>query len=64
MYLSPSNLAEESLRATELLLGKVVGRIVLHTPTQVMLKFTDGSRLFVDGAPAGIELSITGTSDD
>ena len=61
---SPSDLADESLRATKLLQGKVVGRIVRHTLTQVMLEVTDGSRLFVDSLPVGMELSIIGTGQE
>lgn len=54
------NLEEESVRATEMLAGKTVAFIRRHRPTEVLIEFTDGSRLFVDRADDGVELSITG----
>ena len=52
-------LQDESRRATELLRDKVVSRIMRHRPTEVGIEFTDGTRLFVDSAIEGVELSIT-----
>jgi hypothetical protein len=52
------SLADESERATALVAGKVVARVVRHREGEVLIEFTDGTRLFVDGA-AALELSIT-----
>jgi len=50
--------ADESLRASSLLGGRVVKRVVAHSPKSVMLEFTDGTRLFVNSG-SSVELSIT-----
>jgi hypothetical protein len=50
-------LEEEAERATALLLGKVVKRIVRHRDREVLIQFADGDRLFVDGE-SSLELSI------
>ena len=51
-------LEEESERATAMLLGKVVRRVMRHRDGEVAIEFADGSRLFADsGTP--LELSIT-----
>jgi hypothetical protein len=55
-----SKLAEESARATEVLAGKVVARVVRHREGEVLVEFEDGTRLFVDRTASGVELSITG----
>src|SRR6266545_6646792 len=52
-------LQDESRRATELLRDKVVSRVISHRSTEVGIEFTDGTRLFVDRASDGVELSIT-----
>jgi hypothetical protein len=56
-------LCEEELRATQLLGGKTVARIRRHRPTELLVEFTDGTRLFVDVAGDVLELSITGSQD-
>lgn len=53
------HLGEESEKASTLLRGKVVAAVVRHRPTEVLLEFTDGTRLFVDIAGETLELSIT-----
>jgi hypothetical protein len=53
-------LKAEAERASEMLRGKVVARVIRHRPTEVLLEFTDGTRLFVDQAADALELSITG----
>ena len=53
-------LSEEAARATELLQGKTVLRVIRHDRS-VMIEFGDGARFFVDRVEAGLELSITGT---
>ena len=54
------NLKEESKKATELLEGRKVQVIVRHKPSEVLIQFTDGSRLFIDISNEELELSITG----
>jgi len=60
MPLSPQDLSQEATRATEMLQGKVVARIARHRETEVLVEFTDGTRIFVDRSGSAIELSITG----
>ena len=57
---SPEQLAEESVRATEVLAGKVVLRVWRHRTAEVLVEFTDGTRLYVDRSEDGVELSVTG----
>ena len=49
---------DESERATEMLAGKVVARVVRHREAEVLIEFADGTRLFVDGGTT-LDLSIT-----
>ena len=51
-------LEAEALRATELLAGKVVASVSRHGEREVLVQFTDGTRLFVD-ADMPLELSVT-----
>ena len=60
MPLTSMQLAEESARATEMLLGKVVARVVRPKEGEVLVEFADGTRLFIDRSADGVELSITG----
>ena len=53
------DLKAEAKRATKMLKGKVVLTVWRHTERQVGIEFTDGTRLFVDHQPSGVELSIT-----
>jgi hypothetical protein len=64
MQPSPQDLAQEASRATEMLKGKVVARIARHRDTEVLVEFTDGTRLFVDRSDSAVELSITGGASD
>jgi hypothetical protein len=57
---SASKLEEESSRATEMLAGKVVARVVRHREGEVLVEFEDGTRLFVDHTQTDVEISITG----
>ncbi|MGZ8271864.1 MAG: hypothetical protein ACXW1T_11585 [Methylophilus sp.] len=57
---SISKLEQEATRATKLLKGKVVAAVIRHQNSEVLIQFTDGTRLFVDKNPLGVELSITG----
>jgi hypothetical protein len=60
MNTAPNQLSQEAALATEALAGKVVARVDRHREAEVLIVFTDGSRLFVDGTAQGLELSITG----
>lgn len=60
MTLTTEQLEQESSRATEMLAGKVVARIVRHREAEVLVEFTDGTRFFVNRAEQGVELSISG----
>jgi len=51
-------LEEESQKATAILLGKRVGRVIRSRDGEVVIEFEDGSRIFADST-APIELSIT-----
>ena len=51
-------LDEETTRATEMLRGKVVKRVVRHREGEVLIEFEDGARLFAD-SETSLELSIT-----
>ncbi|WDS37334.1 hypothetical protein [Pseudoxanthomonas sp.] len=52
-------LEEEAEGATKLLAGRVVETIWRHRPREIVIQFTDGSRLFVDINDAALELSVT-----
>jgi len=56
------DLKQESERATEMLKGKVVEKVLRHREKEVGIEFTDGTRLFVDAHDGELELSITGGS--
>ena len=58
------NLEQEAERATELLKGKVVAKVMRHRAKEVCIEFTDGTRLFVDHNPDNVELSITGGDEE
>ena len=54
------NLQQESERATALLKGKAVDRVKRHKQAELLVEFTDGTRLFVDARQDELEISITG----
>jgi len=54
------NLKEESIKVTKLLEGRKVQAVVRNKPSEVLIQFTDGSRLFIDINNEDLELSITG----
>lgn len=58
-----SKLQREAERATEMLRGKTVSVVWRHRHGEVGIQFTDGTRLFVDQASDGVELSITEARD-
>jgi hypothetical protein len=53
------DLTSEAARATALLAGRTVQTVRRHRVEELVIEFTDGSRLFVD-APVALELSVTG----
>jgi hypothetical protein len=55
-------LKSEAERATRLLQGKAVSKVRRHHPAEVLIEFSDGTRLFVDKTNDGVELSITGAA--
>jgi hypothetical protein len=58
------DLKQESERATEMLKGKVVERVLRHRKKEVVVEFTDATNLFVDAHDSEVELSITGGCDE
>jgi hypothetical protein len=58
------SLSKEAELATELLRGKEVATVWRHRSREVGVEFTDGTRLFVDWKEDGVELSITGGSEE
>ena len=53
------NLEEEAFRATELLKGKTIKEILRNREGEVFIKFTDGTRFFINKKADGLDLSIT-----
>jgi hypothetical protein len=60
MTSSAPHLPQEAAAATNALAGKVVARVERHRVSEILVEFTDGTRLFVDATVEGLELSITG----
>ena len=48
MDTSQNDLNEEAARATEMLQGKTVARVMRNRPGEVVIEFQDGTRVFVD----------------
>lgn len=53
------SLKEQTRRGTSMLKDKTVRRLVRHRRGELLLEFTDGTRLFVDATAVGLDLSIT-----
>ena len=53
-------LNSEAEKATKMLQGKTVSKILRYQKAEVLIEFSDGSRLYVDKSDTGLELSITG----
>jgi len=49
----------EAKHATKLLKRKVVKVVTRHRQGEIGIEFTDGTRLFIDHKPEGLEISIT-----
>ena len=58
------NLEQEAERATDMLKGKVVAKVMRHRAEEVCIEFTDGTRLFVNHKTDNVELSITGGNEE
>jgi len=56
--------SKEAEEATALLRGKEVATVWRHCKGEIGIEFTDGTRLFVDKTPGGVELSITGGREE
>ena len=57
------DLSREADEATQLLRGLAVTVVLRHRPSEVLIEFADGTRLFVN-AEGALELSITGGSSE
>jgi hypothetical protein len=54
-----NTLDEESSTATALLAGKTVTHVIRHRPNEMLVEFSDGTRLYVDATDGRLELSVT-----
>jgi hypothetical protein len=52
-------LKPESRRATKLLKGKLIGKVLRYGRKGVLIECSDGTRFFVDWVSNGLDLSIT-----
>ena len=57
-----TDLEDEARKLEDLLRGKTVKFVARRRSRGVMIAFEDGTRLFVDSIPDGIEFSVTGGS--
>ncbi len=53
-----NKLATEAKKATQLLAGKTVKVVRRHRETEILIVFTDGTRLLVDHTSEGLEMSV------
>ncbi|WP_144780341.1 hypothetical protein [Marinobacter maritimus] len=54
-------LEREAKAIEELLIGKVLTGVIRHQSSEVVLQFSDGTRLFVNGEVQGsLDFSVTG----
>lgn len=54
----------EARKIGDLLRGKTLKEAKRHRPTELVLEFDDGTRLYVDKKDDGLEFSITGGCSD
>lgn len=57
------DLSLEAEKASRMLAGLTVRVVRRHRPTELLIEFEDGTRLFVD-AEGALELSITGGREE
>lgn len=58
-----NNLQQEAKRATTLLKGKIVTKCIRNKPNEIIITFSDGTRIFID-SKSNLELSITWTASE
>lgn len=58
--MNPMELQEEAKRLHELLRAKTVKVVLRHRPSELVIAFDDGTTLFIESAPDGLEFSVTG----
>jgi len=59
MKLDKEALRKDALQTTRMLKGKTVYVVRRHRNEEVCIQFTDGTTLFVDQTPNGLDFSIT-----
>jgi len=59
MKLDKEALRKDALQTTRMLKGKTVYVVRRHRNEEVCIQFTDGTTLFIDYTPDGLEFSIT-----
>jgi hypothetical protein len=58
------NLPKETQRATRMLKGKTVNSVKNFRKKEILIEFTDGTRLFVDWQESELEISIEGNFEE
>ena len=58
-HMTQTQLRREAKTATAKLKGKTVLAVWRHRASEIGIEFSDGTRMFVDTTPTGLELSIT-----
>ena len=53
------DLKKDARQMTRMLKSKVVQRVWRHRKKEIVIQFTDGTTLFVDQDPNGLDISIT-----
>jgi len=59
MELFEKNLKKEARQLTKMLRGRTVDVVWRHRKKEVGIQFIDGTRLFIDQTPDGLDYSIT-----
>jgi hypothetical protein len=57
-------LEEEAAELNRLLVGRVVKIVWRHRPKEIVIEFTDQTRLFVDWQATELEMSVTNNVDE
>lgn len=55
-----ADLKDEEQRLQSLIANKVIAQVRRHRACELMLEFSDGSRLFVNADGQDLDLSVTG----
>jgi hypothetical protein len=58
-----NKLATDAKKVTRVLAGKTVKAVRRHRTTELLILFTDGTRLLVDRTTEGLELTMANESD-